>query len=812
LKTCTKEKKEKPTKNKCFRVQKNKMKRTADNVVKTSLDFELSDEQKKVVEFASQTKVCDPFILFGHAGCGKTNVLSKIAEVRFEKGFGWMLCITYSAHLKMETRELAKSHNCMQVESFHSLIANVLWPGNKCTEDKDVQAYIDLLSKPVPHKSFLETISMVAIDEMQDLNPLYVLVIQQLRSFFPTSVSIVGTGEVFQWVYGSLHASSIDFMCYPDKYFEGEKPFAFFSLTKSFRLTQETCEWINENLNPTTIELHYPECWLKYGAIITKFWNGGLSSAKCPKCACIHSQSNPLTCLANYSSSTIALRKVSLMHVRYNDPLIPRTMVNYVVAQNVMILVNGTSPSRYREKYPLVSTPFTDKGLSFRHVAVAGFDCKLEKQQISKGLENPNSEMVSLENWPFAAFCQLYVSCTRPRERLFVFQDAESQPFFTARKPNQLSVQSMITSCLAFHNKSKKQKTSSNADINRLFEFVPQESYLDNMVRASIVATRSSPGELVGGTVSNAPDTAPGVIAHTLVTGFAKYYHRAVIGATYLRCARNMEILDFTVFMRLQVFNKHQSAAINPTWVADNDWCRRATGVCVQLFRHLPPGSLSKLDSKFVCLQKEPNLLPRFSWAGLAGHGGIVTNYGSVYFSFEQKSSKRHDPGAAISFAASFDTVTDSAAQLAYHHAIANCIGYKHSLQQCQSTNVHCFNINPVRGVLERVELRTDASYFIGELLRRKRWLHLLRPEFSISKLALQNNIALPASKHQEAISSLSASLSLAASSTSLAASSTSLAASSTSLAASSTSLAASCTSQTPPLGNVLNVEARSLH
>ncbi len=633
----------------------------------------LTQEQDEIIEYMCKpTSQC--CIVQAFAGCGKTTLLANMAKRRYDLGLGSTLLLTYSSELKKATRQMAQMQEGLYVESMHSLVRNILFVGHDCLSDKDIENYLSLEKKPSLHPGFLESVTLIVIDEMQDMSPLYYRLVQQLRAFFVNDkIRFVGVGDFFQWLFSSLNGSTPEYMCRPEEYFQGDS-FKIFALTLSFRLTQEVCEWINKHLDPRKLQMHYPLCWAKYGASITRYWGNGLRSAKCKQCACVHDAKKPDKCLAIYNSKLIRERQVAQYEVNTFTNILPPELTRRAKAGNAVVIVNGLQLHRFTKMFPDVTSPFAYKGLQTRNVIVAGFDSFTEEVCSQQS----NADM---EDWPLACYCQMYVSCTRPENKLFLAKSRTKPAFFTTRDV-VLSIG---------HSLQASQKTTRI--ISRLFEFIPHDDSRENkqldMALQTTIVARCDDIKLYA-----VKDTAPGVIPNTLIHDFHVHYHRAVIIAVYLFFTYDeKKPMDWTRFMRVNVLKQQ---AISATWIAETTWCDLVFTRCVTLLQQ----------------------------AGFEVYGKCL-----VPFEFSRLRGILH---FTARWGAMIQVVFDNSRK-SLHEAMMNYLCFRrfdpHTLA------VNCYVLRPLTNELLKLELLVPAEYYMSRIVSRKKWDFLLPSSFSLDNL-----------------------------------------------------------------------------
>ena len=389
----------------------------------------------------------DHLVINAKAGSGKSTVAVESADRVYTQHGLHTLYITFSTQLKMKERASAKesNRNHIQVESFHSTVANVF--GFPCNDQHTLEMFLrDTDAEPIDD---LSTVGLLVIDEAQDLTQSYVCLVQRLRKFVHVHHRLMLVGDRFQNVFQSLQASSPEYIDSPSVYFGGV--FTRMHMSTSFRITPEMADWINSRVNPLSVKRHYPETWEREGEHITASWGTGIHA------------------------SPTRDRGEGVVHVTfdfYKHPL-PTTLVDTVDryirlhgVESVLILTDSAYPgathavtrllNRFEEhpwiilnsEFPeeasvmkgkgVVATPYKMKGREQRLVVFFGFDSRLERWT-----DRPR---------PMLAYALAYVACTRACDKLVVASHT-TRPLFTdtpvVRAPPRRVCRSTTTTSLS---------------------------------------------------------------------------------------------------------------------------------------------------------------------------------------------------------------------------------------------------------------------------------------------------------------------------------------------------------------------------
>jgi len=667
----------------------------------------LSEEQDSIVSYMSAPRsnpqTSRSCMVNAFAGTGKSHTLLQLAKKRFEMGMGMTLILTYSKELKSQMRILAQGCDGILVESVHALVKNHLNLNSPCHTDEHIDTYLACPNKPSPHPAFLQNVTLVAMDEIQDLSERLYRVLQQMRSFFLNGLDFIGVGDFFQWLFATINASDVKYMMHPQLYFPTDE-FASFRLTKSYRMMPQVCDWINQHLSPLTLELHYPECWSKYGTKIKELWGDGLKSARCRSCGQVE---HPQTECTQPPISNADVTCIE--HDTYKEYLVPSVLQKNLVTGRALLIINGLNLDRFTKKFHKVTTPEGFKGCETQNAYVLGCDRFVEVVMGQQG------EHLTTEDWPLQCFCKMYVSCTRARDKLVVVRSKGKNSFFTMR--NSHSVLPIPT--------PETATVQGPRPLARLFHFVPDDSKLDNCVHAdTVLAHFKAP-------FRQAPNSVPGTVPHTVVTPFAHYYHQAVRLALFLKLTLSPDEYKSTVhkkwteFMRKHILHDHNKF-VSESWKADESWCDTAVLRGVKLLQ----------DAGFATYDTE-------------GKHGVLTveKFGAKVEHMKLQSTIdfvfRWHGVVAVSF---FGDETSDAVKKFWHQAFASylCFGETHKKQYVGS----CCVMDVVGGTVKKLQCNVgmQEDQYLSDLVRRKKWDFLLPKKYTFTELMWSGN-AVPLDK-----------------------------------------------------------------
>jgi len=102
------------------------------------------------------------------------------------------------------------------------------------------------------------------------------------KTLFPHhSCQFMLVGDTFQMVYG-YQGAKLAFFRTPEIAFKGLQANDVWvrkRLTVSYRITHEMARWVNENLDPKSIQFAFPEWYRKSGQWIAEEWGSGIRAA-----------------------------------------------------------------------------------------------------------------------------------------------------------------------------------------------------------------------------------------------------------------------------------------------------------------------------------------------------------------------------------------------------------------------------------------------------------------------------------------------------------------------------------------------------
>lgn len=364
------------------------------------MELRCSKDQRRVAKLLSTKNV----IVNSNPGSGKTTTVLFVAQQYKDKN---ILLITYSAHLKMETRQKLERCQVKNVEShsYHSFFKKNYW--NQCTTDFELErglsgGYHETLK---PSYSF----DIIMIDECQDMTFLYFRCIRKilLDNANRDETRLCLLGDNLQNIY-TFKGSDSRFLTMGDKIFKNDLGWSKTALQMSYRLTDEIADFINICLYKNEREFPILSC---------------KSSGKKPFYYLVDSFSSDLFCLVRDLFSTYKPGDIFILAASLRNKKSPiRNLENMLklMCPEVAIYIPENDEESLTEKIILNKLVFAtyhqSKGRERPVTVVLNFDAsyttyynKHHKNQI----ECPN---------------EMNVACSRSTETLILIHDRRHDP------------------------------------------------------------------------------------------------------------------------------------------------------------------------------------------------------------------------------------------------------------------------------------------------------------------------------------------------------------------------------------------------
>lgn len=194
-----------------------------------------TEEQRDVVSKLENNNV----IVDSVAGSGKTTTNLHIALHYNNIN---ILCLTYNAKLKLETRHRVSQLNISNliVHSYHSF--SVSYYDRSAFNDMVLKKIIDEDTNKIRSFSY----DLIILDESQDMNPLYYRLAQKICKDNDKRCKLCVLGDRYQSIYQYNNADQ-RFITYADKLLDNvnDLPWTRSTLSQSFRVTTQMAEFIN---------------------------------------------------------------------------------------------------------------------------------------------------------------------------------------------------------------------------------------------------------------------------------------------------------------------------------------------------------------------------------------------------------------------------------------------------------------------------------------------------------------------------------------------------------------------------------------
>lgn len=336
-----------------------------------------------------QQSVCDDIrsgnnvVCISKPGTGKTTTAIECA-----RHFTRTLLLTYNRKLKEESRSRVAQlglSDSVEVHSYHAAACKLFVPNHKGAVDDSL--IFSAISSP-PQSALVY--DFVVVDEAQDMTPLYAQFVVHVLSNMKTRPQMLLIGDPFQRIFKYLGATW-EYMMDPLPHFGNlvvDSPFVERHLTVCWRITPEMAAWVNENLNPSSLQHAHPEWWSQHGESLTRWWAGGIVSGKAPSPGSVkvvpynskQLHTSLVQCLPKFDAGDCAFLCKTVR--RPNDLL---SDVVETFAGSDWVVTNDTSGWEPDERSyagkTIVTTINRFKGLERKFVCVVGLDGKWENMQ-----------------------------------------------------------------------------------------------------------------------------------------------------------------------------------------------------------------------------------------------------------------------------------------------------------------------------------------------------------------------------------------------------------------------------------------------
>ncbi len=393
-----------------------------------------SNEQQKSIEDINNYNI----IVDSVAGSGKTTLSLHIGLNNQEKS---ILLLTFNAKLKLETREKISllGLNNMEVHSYHSFC--VKYYKRDCFTDYGI---LDVLKTENLNKKPLKPIvyDIIICDEAQDISPIYYKLICKIIKDNGKNIKICVMGDKNQSIY-QFNKADERYIIFSDiilntinNNIEWKKN----KLSESFRITHEMAEFMNK-------------VFLKEDRLISRKHNKKPKYIICDSFGSKYGTSNRLHKeIQSLLKEGYLYEDFFILAPSVKSAVSPiRQLANKISSDGIPIHVPVSDEEKLDEeilKNKIVFSTFHQvKGLERKIVMVFNMDesyFKYFKQDAD----------------PFKCPNEIYVACTRAKERLILIHHYENDylPFI---EKNELEKYCDFEKCLL-----NKKKFNNNANIN----------------------------------------------------------------------------------------------------------------------------------------------------------------------------------------------------------------------------------------------------------------------------------------------------------------------------------------------------------
>jgi hypothetical protein len=197
---------------------------------------EPSEEQQQIVKKIAKNNI----IVNAVAGSGKTTTMLFIAKEYPDKN---ILVLTYNKRLRFETRQRVDKANIknVNVHNYHSFCCTRYFMSGY-TDDIIIDSLDKYKSSKTQQPSFCYDI--IVIDEAQDLTPLYFRLIKLIIKQCVKQPILCVIGDTMQTIY-QFNGADSRFITMASELFPSSKKWINLSLTTSYRLSVNVCNFIN---------------------------------------------------------------------------------------------------------------------------------------------------------------------------------------------------------------------------------------------------------------------------------------------------------------------------------------------------------------------------------------------------------------------------------------------------------------------------------------------------------------------------------------------------------------------------------------
>ncbi len=418
---------------------------------------EPSEEQRGAIDAFNESNI----IVDSVAGSGKTTLALHIALAYCDLK---ILLLTYNAKLKIETRQKVDALQIqnMEVHSYHSFC--VKYYHHECFTDSKI---IKLIKDDVwckPKKKF--EYDLVILDEAQDMSPLYFELFCHIIQDNSKDIRICVMGDQNQSIFQFNQADErfIKFANFIFNTKNNRYPWSFHKLSKSFRITNQMAQMVNNVfLNEQRIFSDKEGTKPKY-IICDSFGNIEENKVYEEVLKIINE---------GYEFSDIFVLAPSVKSEK--SPV--RKLANLMSENNIPIFVPVTDESKLDEELLIGKIVFST------YHQVKGLERKVV---IIMGLDNSYFEFYKKDNNPMICPNEIYVACTRAKERLIMIHHYQNDYLPFLIRDNLNNYCEVEKTRLRLYKKNRKDNFDTG--VTDFIKHLPVEvvhnamSYIDQIV------------------------------------------------------------------------------------------------------------------------------------------------------------------------------------------------------------------------------------------------------------------------------------------------------------------------------------------
>ena len=207
----------------------------------TMTEMNFSQEQQSVID-AVHTGY-KHVVVDAVAGCGKTTTILGIAMANTNKN---VLCLTYNRTLCDESKDRARELGITNLNMY--TVHGFVYGHYSSVDNTDRIFHLTLNGNLKPKRDI--HFDIIVLDEYQDFHGIMVrIALKTMKdSKWNVSKKLVLLGDKYQCVYDTLHDSDERFLTFAPQLMPFLGDFSMHNLHTTFRLTNNTCDFINDGV------------------------------------------------------------------------------------------------------------------------------------------------------------------------------------------------------------------------------------------------------------------------------------------------------------------------------------------------------------------------------------------------------------------------------------------------------------------------------------------------------------------------------------------------------------------------------------